>query len=87
MQARVVTNPRSRGERQLSFFRSWEFDAAVIVLFDDEFIVWRAARVSVETLRERARFVEYVNGHRIIARDELLAAGENWTERLRRAAQ
>jgi len=87
VKARVVTNPRTTGERQLSVFRSWDFDAAVIVLFDDEFRVWRAARISVETLREQARFVEHVSGHRIIARDELLDAGEDWTERLRRAAQ
>jgi hypothetical protein len=33
VKARVVTDPSIRGERQLSFFRSWDFDAAVIVLF------------------------------------------------------
>jgi hypothetical protein len=32
VKARVVTNPNASGERQLSVFRSWEFDAAVIVL-------------------------------------------------------
>jgi hypothetical protein len=41
IKARVVTDPRKRGERQLSVFRSWDFDAAVVVLFDDEFRVWR----------------------------------------------
>ena len=87
VKARVVTNPRTQGERQLSVFRSWDFDAAVIVLFDDEFRVWRAARISVEVLRAQARFVEHVSGHRIIARDELLDAGEDWTERLRLTAQ
>src|SRR6266511_1444897 len=45
IKARVVTDPRKRGERQLSVFRSWQFDAAVVVLFDDEFRVWRAARL------------------------------------------
>lgn len=87
VKARVVTNPASAGERQLSVFRSWDFDAAVIVLFDDEFRVWRAARLPVETLRDRARFVEHVRGHRILARDELLDAGEDWTELLRVAAR
>jgi hypothetical protein len=86
VKARVVTNPRRQGERQLSVFRSWDFDAAVVVLFDDEFRVWRAARLPVQVLREQARFVEHVRGHRIIARDELLDAGEDWTERLRAAA-
>src|SRR5437773_1504497 len=28
VKARVVTNPRITGERQLSVFRSWDFDAA-----------------------------------------------------------
>jgi hypothetical protein len=87
VKARVVTNPVSAGERQLSVFRSWDFDAAVIVLFDNEFRVWRAARLPVETLRDHARFVEHVRGHRIIARDELLDAGEDWTELLRAAAR
>ena len=50
IEARVVTDPRKRGERQLSVFRSWEFDAAVVVLFDDEFRVWRAARLPIERL-------------------------------------
>lgn len=87
VKARVVTNPRKHGERQLSVFRSWDFDAAVVVLFDDEFQVWRATRLPVETLREQARFVEHVRGHRVIARDELLDLGEDWTERLRAATQ
>lgn len=86
VKARVVTDPASPGERQLSVFRSWDFDAAVIVLFDHEFRVWRAARLPVEMLRDRARFVEHVRGHRILARDELLEAGEDWTELLRAVA-
>lgn len=87
VKARVVTNPKTLGERQLSVFRSWDFDAAVIVLFDDEFLVWRAARVPVDVLQERAQFVQHVRGYRIIARDELLEAGEDWTDRLRAAAE
>jgi hypothetical protein len=87
VKARVVTNPKTQGERQLSVFRSWDFDSAVVVLFDDEFKVWRAARLPVVLLREQARFVEHVRGHRILARDELLDAGEDWTERLREAVR
>ena len=87
VKARVVTDPRAAGERQLSVFRSWDFDAAVVVLFDDTFRVWRASRLSVQTLQEQARFVEHVRGHRIIARDELLDAGDDWTELLRSAAR
>lgn len=86
VKARVVTNPRAQGERQLSVFRSWDFDAGVIVLFDDTFRVWRAVRVPVETLQAKARYVGHVRGHRVIARDDLLDSGEDWTARLREAA-
>ena len=87
VKARVVPNPRTAGRRQLSVFRSWDFDAAVIVLFDDEFRVWRAARLPVETLQAAARFVQHVSGYRVLAKDELLAAGDDWTERLRAAVE
>jgi hypothetical protein len=87
VKARVVTDPRKHGERQLSVFRSWDFDAAVIVLFDDEFRVWRAAHLRAELLQESARFVGHVSGYRIMARDDLLACGDDWTERLRAVAE
>jgi hypothetical protein len=87
IKARVVTDPRKRGERQLSVFRSWEFDAAVVVLFDDEFRVWRAARLPIETFQAAAKFVEHVSGYRVFATDDLLDRGEDWTERLRAAAE
>lgn len=86
VKARVVTDPNRRGERQLSAFRSWDFDAVVIVLFDDEFRVWRATRLPVQVLEQQGRFVEHVRGFRIMATDGLLDQGEDWTERLREAA-
>jgi hypothetical protein len=60
VKARVVTNPRTRGERQLSVFRSWKFNAAVIVFFDDDFRVWRVRPVRLldqptKSLQERLR--------------------------------
>jgi hypothetical protein len=87
VKARVVTDPMKRGERQLSFFRSWDFDAAIIVLFGDDFVVWKAARLPVEVVKEVAKHVGHVSGWRVIATDALLARGEDWTERLREAAQ
>lgn len=87
VKARVVPNPKAPGERQLSVFRSWEFDAAVIVLFDDEFRVWRATRLPVAVVKQAARFSEHVRGSRVLATDALLDRGEDWTERLRRAAE
>lgn len=83
VKARFVASPGVRGERQLSVFRSWDFDAAVIVLFEDDFKVWRASRLPCETLRAAARFVEHVRGYRVFATDELLNRGEDWTGRLR----
>jgi hypothetical protein len=87
VKARVVTNPKKRAERQLSTFRSWDFDAAVIVLFDDEFVVWKAARVPVQVMRDVARPDTHVGGSRVFATNELLARGDDWTERLRKTAQ
>jgi hypothetical protein len=86
VKTRVVTNPGAAGERQLSVFRSWDFDAAVIVLFDDEFRVWRAAYLPTALLQEQSRFVEHVRGFRVMATDALMDQGEDWAERLRAAA-
>jgi hypothetical protein len=85
VKARIVTGA-SRGERQLSVFRTWDFDAVVIVLFNNEFRVWRAARLPSGLLERQSRFVEHVRGFRVLATDTLLDLGEDWTERLRAAA-
>jgi hypothetical protein len=84
VKARVVTNPGTRGERQLSVFRSWKFNAAVIVLFDDDFRVWRAALLPVGVIRSAGRFREYVQGTVVFATDDLLDRGEEWTRTLRK---
>jgi hypothetical protein len=85
VKARVVTNPRNAGERQLSSFRSWDFDLGVIVLFDDRFRVWRAAALSAALLKQTARWIEHDRGWRVIANDSLLDQGEDWTEGLHTA--
>lgn len=85
VKARVVTNPASAGERQLSLFGSWEFDAAIIVLFDDQFRVWKAAKLLPAQLQPVARLVTRFNSYRVIATDALLEQGEDWTGRLREA--
>ena len=87
VKSRFVTDPQNRGERQLSPFRSWEFDAAVIVLFDDEFQIWRATSVPVDVVKEEAHFVEHVNGHPVHATDQLLTKGDDLTQRLTDVAQ
>jgi hypothetical protein len=86
VKARVVTNPRIAAERQLSVFRSWDFDSALIVLFDNDFQVWRATHIPVDILKARSRFVDHVRGFRVMATDPLLKDGGDWTERLRAVA-
>jgi hypothetical protein len=84
VKARVVTDPRTRSERQLSVIRSWRFHAAVIVLFDDDFRVWRAALLPLRIIYAAGRFREYVRGTVVFATDDLLDRGEDWTSILRK---
>jgi len=87
VKARVVTDAKKRGERQLSVFRSWDFDAAVIVLFSDDFTVWKAARLPMDVVKGVATYIEHVHGWRVIATDDLLERGDDWAQRLQQAAQ
>jgi hypothetical protein len=86
IKARVLSDPEKSGERQLSSFRSWDFDAAVIVLFDRRYAVRRATRIKVGELEATAREDKWVSGQRVIARDALLDHGRDITEKLREAA-
>jgi hypothetical protein len=45
----------------------------------DEFGVWRAARLPIESFQTAAQFVEHVSGYRVFATDDLLDRGEDWT--------
>src|SRR5436305_7218150 len=47
IKARVLSDPEKPGERQLSSFRTWDFDDAVIVLFDRHYNIRRATRIKV----------------------------------------
>jgi hypothetical protein len=38
-------------------------------------------------LEAESRFVEHVKGYRVMATDALLDQGEDWTDRLRNAAE
>ena len=86
VKARLVVDPARRSEREVSIFRSWDFDAAVLVLFDDSFRVWRAARVPAPVLEAAGRWADHVRGWRVHATDELLDSGDDWTDSLRRVA-
>lgn len=86
VKARIVSDPEKPGERQLSSFRSWDFDDAVIVLFDRRYDVRRATRIKVTELEAASREDKWVSGRRVIANDGLLDRGRDITEKLREAA-
>lgn len=82
VKARSLSDPPKRGQRQLSVFRSWDFDFLIAVLFDESFRVHRAARLPASIVEEQGRRIEHVNGWRVMATDELLDLGDDWTDRL-----
>jgi hypothetical protein len=86
IKSRVLSDPEKSGERQLSPFRSWDFDDAVIVLFDRRYDVRRATRLKVAELKATSREDKWVSGSRVIANDGLLDRGRDITEKLRVAA-
>ncbi len=86
IKARTLSDPEKSGERQLSSFRSWDFDDAVIVLFGRHYDVRRATRIKVFELEGASREDKWVSGKRVIANDGLLDRGRDITEKLREAA-
>jgi hypothetical protein len=86
IKSRILSNPEKSGERQLSSFRSWDFDDAVIVLFDRRYDVHRATRINVAELEAASWEDNWVSGRRVIAKDGLLDRGRDITEKLRAAA-
>lgn len=87
VKARVTSNIAKRGERQLSSFRSWDFEAALIILFDEQLKVRRAAWITVAEVEAAARDDPYVSASRVIASDSFMERGTDWTELLREAAR
>jgi len=86
VKARLVDDPRNNGQRLLSVFRSWGFDLGVIVLFDDDFKVWKASIVPVETMRQRTYPSKQLGGDLLYAKDDLMKLGEDITEALQKIA-
>ena len=88
VKCRVVSDPIRSGQTQLSPFRSFEFDQAVIVLLSDvDYTVRRATRIPAAVVEEASKYREWVNGYVVHARDDLLghAEAEDVTEALGRA--
>jgi hypothetical protein len=46
-----VVHEGKRGQRELSPFRTWDFDRAVIVLFDDDYAVFKCVALPVDVVR------------------------------------
>ena len=88
VKARVIRDPSNkRGERQLSPFRSFDFDDALIILFDTNYDVSRAAMLDAGTVLDHCRESRHVNGQVLIARDSLLDLGADATDMLNAASQ
>ena len=88
VKCRVVSDPPSRGQLGLSPFRSFDFDAAVIVLLAEAtYDVVRAVELPVGAVQESSRLVQHVNGHRVLATPALLTGpgAVDVTERVRAA--
>lgn len=84
VKCRVIDPAKSKG-RQLSPFRTWEFDRAVIVLFDEDYDIYRCAALPMAVLKEHSSYREHVNGYVVRATEALLAhpEAEDLTDALR----
>jgi hypothetical protein len=80
VKCRVLRNGDA-GERQLSPFRSVDFDEALIIFFDATYEVQRAALLTAEQVLRLARWQPHVNGRVLIARDAVLNLGTDVKKR------
>lgn len=81
VKARVVRDPSKKSrERQLSPFRSFDFDEALIILFDVTYRVTRATILDARVVLDHSRESRHVNGHVLIARDSVLDLGIDMTD-------
>ena len=73
VKARVVSEPAEPGQLQLSPFRSFGFDFAVIVLLSaTDYAVSRAAKVPRYVVESSAIYRQHVNGMVLIARPDIM---------------
>ena len=73
VKARVVSEPAEPGQLQLSPFRSFGFDSAVIVLLSAaDYAVSRASKVPRHVVESSAIYREHVNGKVLFARPEIM---------------
>jgi hypothetical protein len=73
VKARVVSDPPLPGQLQLSPFRSFGFDSAVIVLLSAaDYAVVRASKVPRHVVESAAVYRQHVNGKVLFARPEIM---------------
>jgi len=73
VKARVVSDPAKPGQLQLSVFRSFSFDSAVIVLLSAiDYTVSRASKVPRHVIESSAKYQKHVNAHVLFARPEIM---------------
>jgi len=83
VKARVAQPP---GGSHFSVVRSWDFDAAVFVMFDPhDYSVANATEVEVEHVRAKSTYSEHTNGWRLTVSTLLKVGGLDVTKRLRNA--
>jgi hypothetical protein len=88
VKARVVSEPARRSQRQLSPFRSFGFDEAVIMLLSErDYSVARAVRLPRAVVEKLSVNNSHVNGHILHATEQVLddPAAVDVTDALRAA--
>ncbi len=78
VKARVLRNDVA-GERLLSPFRSFDFDQALVLLFDVAYRVKRATLLPADLIRDNSAEDLHSNARRFVARDAVLALGVDVT--------
>jgi hypothetical protein len=77
VKARVVSDPIQPGQLQLSPFRSFEFDFAVIVFLSAaDYVVCRASKVPRHVVESSAVHRQHVNGRVLLTRPEIMGHPE-----------
>ncbi|TVY98986.1 hypothetical protein EAS64_42555 [Trebonia kvetii] len=77
VKARVVSDPPEPSQLRLSAFRSFEFDAAVIVLLSAaDYAVSRASKVPRHVVESVAVYQQHVNGSVVFARPDIMGHPE-----------
>lgn len=73
VKARVVSEPAEPGQLQLSPFRSFDFDSAIIVLLSStDYTVVQASKVPRDVVESSAVYRQHVNGKVLFARPEIM---------------